>query len=83
VHLVGAGELGEHLRQLLRGGVNGWRLHELPATQTPLTDAEPLLGPRVSAMLAGPGSAHSRRSPPSPTWGSQHPPLRAEDPTGR
>jgi hypothetical protein len=52
VHLVGAGELGEQLRQLLRGGVDGWRLHELPATQTPLTDAEPLLGPRVCAMLA-------------------------------
>ena len=28
------------------------RLHELPATQTPLTDAEPLLGPRVAGMLA-------------------------------
>ena len=52
VHLVGAGELGEQLRQLLRGGVDGWRLHELPATQTPLTDAEPLLRPRVAGMLA-------------------------------
>jgi hypothetical protein len=52
VHLVGAGGLGEHLRQLLRGGVDGWRLHELPVTQTPLNDAEPLLGPRVYAMLA-------------------------------
>jgi hypothetical protein len=52
VHLVGTGELGEHLRQLLRGGVDGWRLHELPATQTPLTDAEPLLGPRVYSMPA-------------------------------
>jgi hypothetical protein len=52
VHLVGAGELGGHLRQLLRGGIDGWRLHELPATQTPLTDAEPLVGPRVYAMLA-------------------------------
>ena len=52
VHLVAAGELGEHLRQLLRGWVDGWRLHELPVTQTPLTDAEPLLGPRVYAMLA-------------------------------
>jgi hypothetical protein len=44
--------LGEHLRQLLRGGVDGWRLHDLPVTQTPLNDAEPLLGPRVYAMLA-------------------------------
>jgi hypothetical protein len=52
VHLVGAGGLGEHLRQLLRGGVDGWRLHELPVTQTPLNDAGPLLGPRVYAMLA-------------------------------
>jgi hypothetical protein len=51
VHLVGAGELGEQLRQLLCGGVDGWRLHELPATQTPLTNAEPLLGARVCGML--------------------------------
>jgi len=52
VHLVGVGELGEHLRPLLRGGVEGWRLHELPVTLTPLNDAEPLLGPRVYAILA-------------------------------
>jgi len=52
VHLIGVGELGEHLRPLLRGGVEGWRLHELPVTQTPLNDAEPLLGPRVYAILA-------------------------------
>lgn len=52
VHLVGAGELGEHLRALLRDGVDGWRLHDLPAARTPLKDAESLLGPRVYAMTA-------------------------------
>lgn len=49
--MIGAGELGQHLRALLRDGVNGWRLHELPAAQTSLKDAEPLLGPRIYAML--------------------------------
>jgi hypothetical protein len=51
VHLVDAGGVGEDLRGLLRAGVDGWRLHELPAAQTPLQDAAPLLGPRVYAML--------------------------------
>jgi hypothetical protein len=52
VHLVGAGGVGEGLRGLLRAGVDGWRLHELPAAQTPLQDAAPLLGPWVYAVLS-------------------------------
>ena len=51
VHLLGPGRLADQLRALLRRGVDGWRLHDLPAAQTPLQEAEPALGPRVFAML--------------------------------
>ena len=78
VHLVGAGGLGEHLRQLLRGGVEGWRLHELPVTRTPLNDAEPLLGPRVYAMLARYGFTTVERSHPPADGGGVGGRRRAE-----
>lgn len=51
VHIVGVGEVADGLRLRLRQEVDGWRLHELPEPQTPLKDAELLLGSRVYGML--------------------------------
>ncbi|HWR46222.1 MAG TPA: DNA-directed RNA polymerase subunit alpha C-terminal domain-containing protein [Pseudonocardiaceae bacterium] len=55
VHVIGTGKLAECFRELLRGGVAGWTLHPMPATQTPLEVAEPTLGHRAYKLLAREG----------------------------
>lgn len=55
VHVVGASDLAERLRELLGDGFVGWALHPVPATRTLLKVAEPTLGHRVHNMLSREG----------------------------
>ncbi len=55
VLVVGPDALADQVRAILGPGCAGWRLHELPAQQTFLEVAEPILGHRAHNMLTREG----------------------------
>ena len=51
VHVVGGTDLAEKIRDLLRGNISHWRLHELPDTTTPLRALQSRLDVRYYNLL--------------------------------